>query len=547
MIDAESDEKKPRAASGSDMPLPSTHPNLYLSNAFRITGLSVDASPREVARQGERLKLMEKLGTAPTKGSGILPLDVDTDGHGLREAIQRLNDPERRLVDEFFWFWPRTLGQSKDDAALKSLSRGDGEGAVAIWLNQEKTYSESNVSMHNLAVFSHAAALDLEQLGRPLSSAERKDLDRHWKEAFARWAKLIGNEGFWSRLTARIRDLDDPRLTTGTARRIRSGLPFALLSINASLAVRLAEKGDSEGTARQISLINAAGFPESIVNEALRHAVKPIRERIKLLCANAASEGEADPVQGDKIALHLLENSHEPLSVLDRVMPKGDATLEGAHDAVAERVLLLQIAASDNSTKYQEALDLLRKGLSVAQGTALRSRIERNIEIVTSNLEYHQTYGTCWFCKTNPPDEKATIEVKMHGNVVRTSYRVTWNHNTFKVPRCVLCKYRNTSKQNLIGFTVLGAVIGFFAAIAVAVNLNSDSASSFGFCLTWISVGLLSHIITRSIITHSAKNKTFPDSINQNVKTLGLNAKKSFPPIRDRLKEGWTWGERPAQ
>src|ERR1700740_944528 len=36
--------------------------NLYRENAFRVTGLAVDASTKEIARHADKLKIMEELG-----------------------------------------------------------------------------------------------------------------------------------------------------------------------------------------------------------------------------------------------------------------------------------------------------------------------------------------------------------------------------------------------------------------------------------------------------------------------------------------------------
>src|SRR6266436_5844274 len=47
--------------------------NLYQWNAFRITGLNVDASLREVSKEAEKLEMMLRLGRTPA-ATGIFPL-----------------------------------------------------------------------------------------------------------------------------------------------------------------------------------------------------------------------------------------------------------------------------------------------------------------------------------------------------------------------------------------------------------------------------------------------------------------------------------------
>src|ERR1700741_1326695 len=83
------------------------HLNIYRENAFRITGLPVDATIKEIARHADMLKQMEELGYGEKANPGALALDPPPNIEQIREAIQRLKEPERRLIDEFFWFWPK--------------------------------------------------------------------------------------------------------------------------------------------------------------------------------------------------------------------------------------------------------------------------------------------------------------------------------------------------------------------------------------------------------------------------------------------------------
>ena len=107
--------------------------DLFRHNAFRITGLPVDASIREISKQADKLKMMEELGHGSSAHTGAFALDPPPSVDQIREAIQKLKDPEKRLIDEFFWFWPEQFGNSQSDAAIGALRSGDGETALKIW------------------------------------------------------------------------------------------------------------------------------------------------------------------------------------------------------------------------------------------------------------------------------------------------------------------------------------------------------------------------------------------------------------------------------
>ncbi|HZR40079.1 MAG TPA: hypothetical protein VFB12_08195 [Ktedonobacteraceae bacterium] len=89
-------------------------PELYRTNAFRITELPVDAGSRDISRRQATIKQAASSGLPIPHGYGrALPLEEPPGPEAFSEAIQHLNDPERRLVDELFWFWPRQFGESR--------------------------------------------------------------------------------------------------------------------------------------------------------------------------------------------------------------------------------------------------------------------------------------------------------------------------------------------------------------------------------------------------------------------------------------------------
>jgi hypothetical protein len=132
---------------------------LYQKNIFRITGLSVDASAKEVARQAQRLQMMEEMsGEGTLQSKAAFPLAPPPSAEQIRQALARMKEPEHRLVDEFFWYWPEKFGSSKDDNAIQALLAGDAQKAIDIWVERED--SGSFVAQHNLAIMYHMFAVD---------------------------------------------------------------------------------------------------------------------------------------------------------------------------------------------------------------------------------------------------------------------------------------------------------------------------------------------------------------------------------------------------
>ncbi|HYT94669.1 MAG TPA: hypothetical protein VEL76_38490 [Gemmataceae bacterium] len=266
-------------------------PELYRGNAFRVTNLAVDATLRDIDRQWKRLQMRQKLGSSAAEAAGLLPLTPPADLAAVREAVERLREPEKRFFDEFFWFWP-----AANDPALPALARGDFSAARTAWQTAAGPDAAGAVARHNLAVLMHVLALDLECIAgeaQPTSSVRAEQRDRCWAEALLAWKALLEQGEFWELVKERIRTRNEPQLKTDLAFHFREHLPVALLGINAQLALRAAERGAAADMARHKDILSRAGF-DTAASTAVRLALKPIRARIQRLCQTEAGANQAD-------------------------------------------------------------------------------------------------------------------------------------------------------------------------------------------------------------------------------------------------------------
>jgi hypothetical protein len=362
-------------------------PDVYRANTFRLAEIPVHASPKELSRRRQFVELAVRSGAPVPQGPGrALPLKQEIDPDILRESLQRLHDPERRLIEELFWFWPQQL-QGDHEPALVALAKGDVEGAREAWIISSHG-SETAVSVHNLAVLAHTIALDYEHrlaAGERLSTAEVKERDACWEEALRRWREVIQQPGFWSRLRARIRDLDYPQLTTGAARRLRETLPLALLSINSTLAVRAAEGASTKEARRQTRLMIESGFDATMVEDAVERAARPLRERITTLCGMAESQARVDREHADIVCERLMEQTKSPLDALDALLPRENRMLEAAHDDVALSALTCQICYGNKADDWKTSIALLESAVERARSESARARLSENLKICRAN------------------------------------------------------------------------------------------------------------------------------------------------------------------
>ncbi|MGH3375759.1 MAG: hypothetical protein ACRDP6_13560 [Actinoallomurus sp.] len=501
---------------GSVSVLQDAGPEIYQENAFRITGLTVNATVRDIRRQTEKLEVMARLGT--TSGATAPLLGEAPDVAEMRQATQRLRDPVRRLMDELFWFWPTEGGSGADDIALAALRRGDLDAARQSWQTVRPGPAKS-IAAHNLAVLAHARAL-----GHGGIDAESRKL---WTEAFQTWRAVVADDAFWLLLEARVRELADPRLDPGTARRTRTALPWALLSISGGLAVRAHRDGRGSDAAAHVALMRASGFEAATVDDVLRRAVEPDTARVRSAGETAEQAVNAEPAKGSELTTRFLDQADPLLGLLNATLSVDDPVLRGVRDEVAVRVLRCIVGYGNATDDWLTTRTTLERALPLAVSPSLRDRIEQNLVTVRTNL----VYGMCWFCENNRAEDAAVHPVRMYGNVTRTragvyggQIRTSWQKLTVSVPRCAACKSAHrlrwmpgfSRNGNILMIALVLALLVFGATVLAVIALIAEAAAVAAW---W-----------------RAKPDTRP-------KRLG--SVKDFAPVKEHLANGWRFGDKP--
>lgn len=483
-------------------PLDETGPDLYRTNAFRVTGLPVGATSRDIRRRDERLRAMEKYGVdAAGDAAGILPLPRTPDEDTRDRVVQRLRDPAKRLVDELFWFWP-----APDDQAMAALRDGDVAAAERAWRARS-----TPVARHNRAVLAHVRALDAAEPDRAL-----------WEQALANWRAVIDDEAFWELFRERIVELDDARLSPVTARRVRRELPTALLSINARLALD-AWRANRPGDGRShLEVISRSGFDRAVIDDVLRRAVRSERDRVTALCEAAERDSDTDPEHADTTGDRLVDQTAPLLDTLAFALPDGDPTLSGAKDQVGRQVMRCAVAYGNHTRDWWATLVLLRRARPIAATETARADIDRNLAVVQENT----TLGMCWFCKQRPGGEDGGLSYAMFGNVRRQGFEVHWQSGTIEVPRCAACQAKHTIKGRLWAIGTVSSAALSFAAFILFIN-------GHGVIGGLVVLAALAVVVAMATTTAQGMSRRERRSIRE------------YGPIRKQLEQGWAFGGRP--
>ncbi|WP_152363695.1 hypothetical protein [Microlunatus speluncae] len=340
-------------------------PELYRNNAFRLSGLPTEASARDIRRRTDEIRAAERLGAPLAGRPGLLAPDPEPEPQAVLDAMQHLRDPVRRVIEELFWFWP----DAGDRPPL------DPEQAARHWLDRAK--AGDDLAWHNLAVLTHARCLDFRPGVEAASVREAR-----WNDAYSYWRKVIEADGPWLALAARARSLDDRRLTTGFVTELRAELPRALLSAQATAAVRAAESGDLKSAAWNADVVAESAF-EDHAGEVLAAAAAPLTARIRQACQRAEQAG---PKVSATAGTVLLDETEPLLRMVLAILGGRDPRYIAAADQVGLAVNGCAARYANHTEGYRTSYDLVRRALPIEVSPQTRRTLTDNLVTYITNL-----------------------------------------------------------------------------------------------------------------------------------------------------------------
>ncbi len=444
--------------------------NLYRRNPFRVLGLEVSASVPQVTRRVEEIRVTIETNKFKDNCQNLFTPNLLPTIEELKHAENRLQDPLKRFVDEFFWFWPLNWNNSERDPALRAWANGDRSSAESIWTEHLVGHTEHErlVAMHNLAVMFHLSAIEMERPflkeSRPLLQNQIKVLDVLWETAFEYWGKLINDELFWSLVSDRIRTLDDPVFFTGFAQRFRKHFPLAFDNINTDFATAYTKRGEYGRAAIHIRFMQKIHQGLNTTDQMLQTITKPLNLLIDLAIHQVTKNLQLDCEDTVNQSNWLLDATNAPLEALSTLLGADHAEVKNTGDTIAEAFLSRMIIYGNETNDWGTCLFLLCKGQRLASSKSLRERYAQSKAEAKYGFENEQLHTICWFCKKNQAVNRCKKEVSIHqlpnNFLLLSSGADKWRHLTFPVPRCSLCQKNHLLMYFWVAGSLLGGAIG---------------------------------------------------------------------------------------
>ena len=372
---------------------------LVLQNPFRVLGLPVEATDRQIAKRVADAEIFLEMGK-PLKFDGEFPWmpPVERSLGAMRTAQGKLHRQEDRCFYAMFWFHAQ---EPSDKSALGALERGDLEAALDHWRRNRRPSSAINRYVLHFAKSGWNGHGSRDELMGGLAIAGQ--LLNSIEELTEYFRRLEWNH------------LDLNRVVLGMVQEALTQLAGTR---------KISEIPLSEITTLMHSV---ALFPREGQSWLEDRFVDDCRSQVEIAVSSCKRGREASPKDAVTHANMYLGPIKQNVDRLRFVIQMGDPRRVELHDQVATELLRCSIdyhnfvieKPSNDHLPLQPAVELAKEAEAFALGALVRSRIQEGLPVVLEHAEDQrlrhefslaQVYRSISTSPRSRPDPPTTID-----------------------------------------------------------------------------------------------------------------------------------------
>lgn len=359
--------------------------DLVLRNPFRILGLPVTASSREIAKRVSDLEMFAELGKDKTYPYDFPDLGgIDRSMEAIKDAARRIELPEMRVFHSFFWFRD---GDTVDELAFECLTNFELLEADGVWTKQfEKHSGIGKVSWRiNRGAFSIWMSGDLEDSGTVYFEQALQDI------AFA-------SEDLYDEAIASI-----PGASQVAPQRVRDLIADALIEI----AVRSSEQVYGPNAIRMTE--HCLYFHDQTLEYIAAKITKPLTNAIQDAVDRSKAKRDEGTSIDDLRRKNGLSKVEHIIYELRDSLGESDPSFQGVANSFADEVIACAINAINSHKAVPTALVLAEWAAELpSYGQTRKWLLEQRRKIFTWDPDY--------VSEDDPNEDLADIEADLESD-----------------------------------------------------------------------------------------------------------------------------------
>ncbi|MBP7804671.1 MAG: hypothetical protein KA052_00415 [Candidatus Pacebacteria bacterium] len=336
------------------------------NNAYHILGLDTSASEKDILKRSKEILNRLRVDDIPEYDLDIGLFSDFRNEDSVKDALQRLQAPKKRIREYFFWF---QIADSVDEQVLGLFKLKDYLNAIRTW----ETASE-NESTKGLFYKKNLAILFCLVL-----SAE--DNREYLRSSLTAWKELIDSDKFWSSFSKVYRLHDEQTASEDIILEFKKHAVESLSDIYTELH-QIHKNNDYINEFQKVFSIKGEKIEKNVLGPAYQAINKAVEGLEKM---EVSKDGKFDKEETEAIKKHVASVQEE----LNRLMDLGlyeDSQTKIMRDRAANALRSIVIDLHNNLSELDKSKRLLEIAVSLAGTDSLKSKLKTELDQIEKNV-----------------------------------------------------------------------------------------------------------------------------------------------------------------
>jgi len=337
------------------------------NNAYHILGLDTSASEKDILKRSKEIINRLKADDTPTYDLDIgLFKDFRTED-SVKEALQQLQAPKKRIKEYFFWF---QIADSVDEQVLGLFKLKDYLNAIRTWENASEGQStKAFFYKKNLAILYCLV----------LSAEDNKD---YLRSSLVAWKELIDSDKFWASFSKVYQLHDEQTASEDIISDFKNHVVKYLSDIYTELH-HIHKNNDYINEFQQVFSIKGERMEKSVLGPAY-HAISKAVESLEKM--EVSKDGKFDKEESETIKGLVASVSSELNKLIDLGL-YDDSQTKIMRDRAANALRSIVLDLHNNLSELDKSHGLLEVAIKLAGTESLKNKLQGELDQIQKSIK----------------------------------------------------------------------------------------------------------------------------------------------------------------
>lgn len=340
--------------------------NLFRDNAYNVLGLDTSASQKEINKRSKEIVNLLRIDEESEYETDLSIAKPARTESAVKEAVQRLSSPTKRIQEYFFWF---DVHNDSGEKALKFLRSDDIDKAIEILTeDSNKETAAGFVAKKNLAVITSLLLVN-------------KGQKKYLTQSIAHWKDLVTSEKFWAYFE-KIYALNDEIGTSTTAlKAFREKVTDILSDFYTEVSQKNSDNSFYSLFA-QVFGVKGQKMQRDVLSP-IYEAIHEASEKLRTLNISEDNIISDDEVRTVKQLLKKLQDNFNKLKELGLY---NDSQSKTMRDKAAEAIRTVALDIYNNLYESAKPASLLQAAEKIAGTVGTKQKLARDVVQIRKNI-----------------------------------------------------------------------------------------------------------------------------------------------------------------